>query len=890
MNRSTVLEDYAPTRFVIRESKGSAGASRTSALGVVQRHDTVNGNRRVYPKSFFERLFRPGSKFMERLSQRGVCGHIEHPSDGLPDLRKFAVVMTDCGFYNDMCERYPETKKLNIDDPSTAIIGLFEALSTPDGKIVEALWTDEVQTGASSRAQGSVVTNETQYPQFPPGVDIVQDDVDEETLVWDIVARPSTPGAFPSRVQEAINEAIEDYRLEAQLLETQNISPAIGEGLGGNAMHSLTEIRTRLSRIKPHMENLSRVPGTKLMNYLKEVDSLVESLGTASKSLNESQQLPAADISGELQAVRDRIVAHIEAAFQEAESGKIPGATSMKVADKTTSNFAALNSDPALDYPSSQSMLPGGKAGAGAVQEPDKGTSDQTVPGAGVNPSGDSKLASDQSEEERRKQQHGKMDGDSASGGAGVSGKSMGAKAGTRGESITTDQAHKTTKGELGQDVVKQDEEGDGVEVDDYGRSMSSQGVKAGKTGKEDGSKLQGIVASQDPGDGHHIAEDGGTEMDDDALANLNLSLVKECRALRQENAYLRQKNERANSLVVETGAQFRKQRFKMAMERLIENNKPLDNPQARAVLETARDEKHMVQIAEAIMGTRARMTQAEERQLKLKCESDGFFRLVVDGKPHEKVLDGQTMYEALLRMNLSEEDIDAAFDDAYSDAGVDIDVDVEGEEDATYKKPEGAIGEPYVMVPMEPVDDEMGGEGDMDLELDFGGDDEIAGEIEGGDDTDFGGDEDEDEDTEEVAESCGKKHKKGEPCKQCDAKKDMKEGRRNSFRRYLESRGLAKPRQGRRNLTESHNGGRQRPGRQRPGRQQKVGGSRRMSESLPPAGGAPSSRPPAVGGASAASSAPLSLTERIIAREKAEKQRQEEARVDQKKRMGING
>jgi hypothetical protein len=891
MSRYQLLEDCAPTQFALLESRSSKG-TRAAALGVVQRHDTVNGNLRVYPREFFENLFRPGSCFMNRLNSRAVCGHIEHPSDGLPDLRKYAVVLTDVGFYETMARKYPEeVKKLNIESPETAVVGLFEALSTPDGKIVEALWVDRVQAGASSRAQGSVVKNESRrYPQYPDGVDVVQNDVDEESLVWDIVARPSTPGAFPVRMREAIAEAVEAYRQESKK-DTVRPSINLGEGIGGITMPSLSDIRSRISRVKPGMENLDRQPRKALVGYLREIESLQESLDSVSRGLNESQSLASADMRGELQSLRDRVMAHIESAFSEAESGRLPGASPMKVAANTTSAFLALNSDPALDYPSSQSLLPGGKAGAGAIQEPDKGTSDPVVPGPGVKPGVDSKLDSDQSDEERRKQGHGTLVGDPGPGtGKGVSGQSMGTKAGTSAkESITTDQAHRTTKGELGQEVVKPDEEGDGIEVDDYGRSFPDPKFVAGKKGSPGGEKTQGIVASQKPGGAPVISERGG-DMSEEALANLNLDLVNECRALRKETEHWRAKYERANSLVVETGNKFRQQRRIMALERLVENNPALDNPQARSVLETARDEKHMVQIAEAILGTRARMAAGrakDSRELSIKVESDGLYRLHVDGKPHHRVFGGDELYEVLLKMGVQDKAIRSAFDQAHGiNEAEDEDGDDGEEEDGSkyYEVPSEVADkavEVVAMVPVDPVDadDVPDSEGFDDLEPDVGDADTDADDLDdldGADDLDdldFGDDEF-DFDDEDVMEAY---HKRG---KKAPGKKDKKRGNpgkgvapvpeskkaKSRFQAYAESRGLKGKKQ---SLKES---------RLKAKGKAPVAGARRLGESIPPVGGSPTSRPPQLESRSAQRVEP-NLVERVIAVKSAEKRRIEEAR-----------
>lgn len=729
---------------------------------------------------------------MRRVYERAVCGHIEHPSDGLSDLRKYAVVLTDVGFYEDMAKKYPKiNEEMNIDDPSHAIIGRFEALSTPDGKIVEALWEDKIQTGTSSRAQGSVVKNESQYPQYPVGADVVQDDLDENTLVWDMVARPSTPGAFPSRVQEAINEAMESRRQEYALLTNTNINP-INEiyppiGAGGNQMNlSLSEIRTRLSRVKPQMENLHTQPRTNLLKYAQEVDNLLESLSGINQ-LTESQQLPAADMRGELQSLKDKIMNSISAAFLEAEGTKLPNAKGMQVAKYTTSNYYGMNADPVLDYDSSQQWEPGGKAGAGAIQEPDAGSSDPSKPGPGIKAGVEVSLDAEQSKAEKTKQGHGKLVGknEKFKGMAGATVK--GPK-----ESMSSEQASKIIKGTMGQEVVNPeasgDEEGSEVHVDQYGRTMPKpSGME--KKGKEDSKNLQGIVASLNNGNTRPtIAEEGDSDMYDDededeeeptveeALANLNIELVKECIAQKSLAEAYRQKLEQAKNLIIETGNKFRDQKRKIVLERLIENNPVLDSLQIRETLSSAADISQMIKIAEAVIGGRAKLSKNVERELSIKCESDGFYRLVVDGTPHARIFSGNSLWEALKKMGISEEEIEKSFEMAHTEApemglGDDFggeEEEVEGETEYHLPDELQGTGQAYqavVMVPLEPANEE----GEEDFDLDFGdeggmGDEEPGLDVdidvegpEGEEEEEYEfGDEDEEEEDEEspVAES----------------------------------------------------------------------------------------------------------------------------------------
>jgi hypothetical protein len=87
----------------------------------------------------------------------------------------------------------------------------------------------------------------------------------------------------------------------------------------------------------------------------------------------------------------------------------------------------------------------------------------------------------------------------------------------------------------------------------------------------------------------------------------------------------------------------------------------------------------------------------------------------------------------------------------------------------------------------------------------------------------------------------------------------------KSRFQLYAESRGLNKKKKP---LNESKRR-----------KSAPVAGARRLSESLPPAGGTPSGQPPKMAPSPAAASQPMSLTEKVIAQKQAEKTRIEEAR-----------
>jgi len=70
-------------------------------------------------------------------------------------------------------------------------------LQTPAGKLLESLIRSGVKLGISSRGTGSVKEDKDE------SANIVQDDYN--LITFDIVADPSTPGAWPEMVKESVD-------------------------------------------------------------------------------------------------------------------------------------------------------------------------------------------------------------------------------------------------------------------------------------------------------------------------------------------------------------------------------------------------------------------------------------------------------------------------------------------------------------------------------------------------------------------------------------------------------------------------------------------------------------------------------------------------------------
>jgi hypothetical protein len=134
--------------------------------GILQKGNTKNGNGRKYPSHVLEREMK---NYDMLIKQRRAFGELDHPDTSVVDLKNASHMVTRYWMDGD------------------TVMGAIKILDTPCGEIVKGIVKSGGQVGISSRGLGSVV-NESN------GTSIVQEDF---TLIcFDIVADPSTPGAF----------------------------------------------------------------------------------------------------------------------------------------------------------------------------------------------------------------------------------------------------------------------------------------------------------------------------------------------------------------------------------------------------------------------------------------------------------------------------------------------------------------------------------------------------------------------------------------------------------------------------------------------------------------------------------------------------------------------
>ena len=149
-------------------NEGTAANKRLRVRGVFQKCDEQNNNGRVYPRKILESQVKA---IQEKIGDRSLVGALDHPANDAIHLSQASHLIT----------------KLWV-EKGGQVMGEAEILSTPNGKIVEALLQDNVKIGISSRGLGSVSEGTTGK--------VVNEDF--KLITFDLVSDPSTKGAFPS--------------------------------------------------------------------------------------------------------------------------------------------------------------------------------------------------------------------------------------------------------------------------------------------------------------------------------------------------------------------------------------------------------------------------------------------------------------------------------------------------------------------------------------------------------------------------------------------------------------------------------------------------------------------------------------------------------------------
>jgi len=163
---------------VLTEEKN--GQTCKKLRGIFQRADEANNNKRVYSKALLEREV---TKLTDALNERRLMGELDHPSHDSVKLSNVSHLIT------------------NLHVKGNDVIGECELLNTPAGKVAQALVEGGVKIGISSRGMGTLSEGDN-------GTKKVNEDF--KLVTFDLVADPSTRGAFPTLAESTQSDLVEN--------------------------------------------------------------------------------------------------------------------------------------------------------------------------------------------------------------------------------------------------------------------------------------------------------------------------------------------------------------------------------------------------------------------------------------------------------------------------------------------------------------------------------------------------------------------------------------------------------------------------------------------------------------------------------------------------------
>jgi hypothetical protein len=185
-----LIREVLETTNLIVESKLGKG-KEYFIEGIFLQSELKNRNGRMYPESVMDNEV--GRYIKESVDKNRAYGELGHPDTPSINLDRVSHMI------------------VSLRKEGTNYIGKAKILETPMGQIARGLLDGGANLGVSSRALGSLQTNNE-------GVQIVQDDFTLSTAA-DIVADPSAPDAFVRGIMESKEWVFVDGKFVEQHIE-----------------------------------------------------------------------------------------------------------------------------------------------------------------------------------------------------------------------------------------------------------------------------------------------------------------------------------------------------------------------------------------------------------------------------------------------------------------------------------------------------------------------------------------------------------------------------------------------------------------------------------------------------------------------------------------------
>jgi len=179
--------------------------------GIFGRCNEKNNNGRVYPTAVLEGQL---TKVQPMINERRLCGELDHPQNDTVKLSNASHLIT------------------KLEMKGNELIGEAELLNTPAGLTAKALVEGGVKIGISSRGMGTLSEDAN-------GQKVVNEDF--RLVTFDLVADPSTRGAFPGLSESTESQFVRESQdklkketnfvtmIEARLRDSY--APFLEEGL-----------------------------------------------------------------------------------------------------------------------------------------------------------------------------------------------------------------------------------------------------------------------------------------------------------------------------------------------------------------------------------------------------------------------------------------------------------------------------------------------------------------------------------------------------------------------------------------------------------------------------------------------------------------------------------
>jgi len=184
-----IRETVEQTKFITENKLGKG--KEYYIEGVFLQSELQNRNNRMYPEAVMDKEV---GRYMESLvKQNRAYGELGHPDTPSINLDRVSHLIVD------------------LRKEGKNWIGKAKIMETPMGNIARGLLDGGANLGVSSRALGSLKSNNE-------GVQIVQDDFMLSTAA-DIVADPSAPDAFVRGIMESVEWVFVDGKFEQRQIE-----------------------------------------------------------------------------------------------------------------------------------------------------------------------------------------------------------------------------------------------------------------------------------------------------------------------------------------------------------------------------------------------------------------------------------------------------------------------------------------------------------------------------------------------------------------------------------------------------------------------------------------------------------------------------------------------